>query len=107
MLNHSFETNCFFHWRLKDRMLEVMINAGKRIKKGDENPWDVIQFSGNARIHLDSFLSVFNIQVLEKHFEPVDGDRCGEGSKIRHSESERFDSSGRRGWGRGRGHDDC
>lgn len=36
MLNHSFEPNCFFHWRFKDRMLEVMINAGKRIKKGDE-----------------------------------------------------------------------
>ncbi|KAM1484345.1 hypothetical protein TB2_035555 [Malus domestica] len=72
MLNHSFEPNCFFHWRFKDRMLEVMINAGKRIKKGDEmtvnymsgqqndmlmqrygfsspvNPWDVIPFSGNA-----------------------------------------------------------
>ncbi|XP_028554091.1 protein PLASTID TRANSCRIPTIONALLY ACTIVE 14 isoform X1 [Dendrobium catenatum] len=36
MLNHSFQPNCFFHWRFKDRMLEVMINAGQRIKKGDE-----------------------------------------------------------------------
>ncbi|OAY74081.1 Protein PLASTID TRANSCRIPTIONALLY ACTIVE 14, partial [Ananas comosus] len=69
MLNHSFQPNCFLHWRFKDRMLEVMINAGQRIKKGDEmtinylsgqknnmfmerygfsspaNPWDVINFS--------------------------------------------------------------
>lgn len=36
MLNHSFQPNCFLHWRSKDRMLEVMINAGQRIKKGDE-----------------------------------------------------------------------
>ncbi|XAR56195.1 [Ribulose-bisphosphate carboxylase]-lysine N-methyltransferase [Bertholletia excelsa] len=92
MLNHSFQPNCFFHWRFKDRMLEVMINAGKRIKKGDEmtvnymswqkndmfmqrygfsssvNPWDVIQFSGNAKIHLDSFLSVFNISGLPEEY---------------------------------------
>nr|XP_015875028.2 protein PLASTID TRANSCRIPTIONALLY ACTIVE 14 isoform X2 [Ziziphus jujuba var. spinosa] len=68
MLNHSFQPNCFFHWRFKDRMLEVMINAGQRIRKGDENPWDVIQFSGNARIHLDSFLSVFNISGLPEEY---------------------------------------
>ncbi|KAG6642407.1 hypothetical protein CIPAW_09G138900 [Carya illinoinensis] len=92
MLNHSFQPNCFFHWRFKDRMLEVMINAGQRIKKGDEmtvnylsgqkndmfmqrygfsssvNPWDVIQFSGNAHIHLDSFLSVFNISGLPEEY---------------------------------------
>ncbi|TQD98351.1 hypothetical protein C1H46_015952 [Malus baccata] len=73
-------------------MLEVMINAGKQIKKGDEmtvnymsgqqndtlmqrygfsspvNPWDVIPFSGNARIHLDSFLSVFNISGLNEEY---------------------------------------
>ncbi|KAK1277676.1 hypothetical protein QJS04_geneDACA022734 [Acorus gramineus] len=36
MLNHSFQPNCFFHWRFKDRMLEVMINAGQQINKGDE-----------------------------------------------------------------------
>ncbi|KAK6931965.1 Rubisco LSMT, substrate-binding domain [Dillenia turbinata] len=36
MLNHSFQPNCFFHWRFKDRMLEVMINAGQRIRKGEE-----------------------------------------------------------------------
>lgn len=36
MLNHSFQPNCFLHWRFKDRMLEVLINAGQRIKKGDE-----------------------------------------------------------------------
>ncbi|CAK9141727.1 unnamed protein product, partial [Ilex paraguariensis] len=32
------------------------------------NPWDVIQFSGNARIHLDSFLSVFNISGLPEEY---------------------------------------
>ncbi|XP_058197913.1 protein PLASTID TRANSCRIPTIONALLY ACTIVE 14 isoform X1 [Rhododendron vialii] len=88
MLNHSFQPNCFFHWRFKDRMLEVMINAGQRVGKGEEltvnymssqkndmfmqrygfsspvNPWEVIQFSGDAKIHLDSFLSVFNISGL-------------------------------------------
>ncbi|CAJ2637638.1 unnamed protein product [Trifolium pratense] len=92
MLNHSFEPNCFFHWRFKDRMLEVLINAGQRIKKGDEmtidymsaqkndmlmlrygfssrvNPWDDLKFSGNARIHLDSFLSVFNISGLPDEY---------------------------------------
>ncbi|XP_057812006.1 protein PLASTID TRANSCRIPTIONALLY ACTIVE 14 [Salvia miltiorrhiza] len=92
MLNHSFKPNCFFHWRFKDRMLEVMINAGQRVKRGDEmtvnymngqmnnffmqrygfsspvNPWDVIQFSGKARIHLDSFLSVFNISGLPEEY---------------------------------------
>lgn len=92
MLNHSFRPNCFFHWRFKDRMLEVMINAGQRIKKGEEmtvnymspqkndmfmqrygfsssvNPWDVIQFSGNSQIHLDSFLSVFNISGLPEEY---------------------------------------
>ncbi|XP_071715271.1 protein PLASTID TRANSCRIPTIONALLY ACTIVE 14 [Rutidosis leptorrhynchoides] len=85
MLNHSCQPNCFFHWRFRDRMFEVMTNAGQRIKKGEEmtvnymsgqrnnmlmqryglstpsNPWDVLPFSGNSRIHLDSFLSVFNI----------------------------------------------
>ncbi|CAK9327267.1 unnamed protein product [Citrullus colocynthis] len=92
MLNHSFRPNCFFHWRFKDRMLEVMINAGQQIKKGQEmtvnymngqqnnmflqrygfsspvNPWDMIEFSGNARIHLDSFLSVFNIAGLPENY---------------------------------------
>ncbi|CAM8911523.1 unnamed protein product [Rhodiola kirilowii] len=92
MMNHSFQPNCFFHWRHKDRMFEVMINAGQQIKKGDEmtvnymngctsdklmesygfsmsvNPWDVIQFSGNARIHLESFLSIFNISGLPEEY---------------------------------------
>lgn len=36
MLNHSFEPNCFLYWRPKDRMLEVMSNAGQAIKKGEE-----------------------------------------------------------------------
>lgn len=92
MLNHSFQPNCFLHWRFKDRMVEVMINAGQRIKKGDEmtinymsgqqnhmlmqrygfsssvNPWDVIPFSSNAQIHLDSFLSVFNVSGLPDEY---------------------------------------
>ncbi|KAI9126591.1 hypothetical protein K1719_002187 [Acacia pycnantha] len=92
MLNHSFEPNCFFHWRFKDRMVEVLINAGQRIRKGDEmtvdymsrqkndmfmqrygfsspvNPWDEIKFSGDARIHLDSFLSVFSISGLPEEY---------------------------------------
>ncbi|KAH1041535.1 hypothetical protein AAZX31_09G048800 [Glycine max] len=92
MLNHSFEPNCFFHWRFKDRMLEVLINAGQRIRKGDEmtvnymstqkndmfmqrygfsspvNPWDEIKFSGNARIHLDSFVSIFHISGLPEEY---------------------------------------
>ncbi|XP_054803989.1 protein PLASTID TRANSCRIPTIONALLY ACTIVE 14 isoform X2 [Prosopis cineraria] len=92
MLNHSFEPNCFFHWRFKDQMVEVLINAGQRIRKGDEmtvdymsrqkndmfmqrygfsssvNPWDEIKFSGDARIHLDSFLSVFNISGLPEEY---------------------------------------
>ncbi|VAH23592.1 unnamed protein product [Triticum turgidum subsp. durum] len=87
MLNHSPDANCFLHWRFKDRMLEVMIKAGHAIKKGDEmtidymsavnstlmqrygfssptNPWEHINFSSPAKIHLDSFLSVFNIAGL-------------------------------------------
>ncbi|XP_078428670.1 plastid transcriptionally active 14 [Wolffia australiana] len=92
MLNHSFQPNCFLHWRFKDRMVEVLINAGQRIRKGDEmtigymsgkkndvfmerygfssslNPWDSIIFSGAAKVHLDSFLSVFNISGLSEEY---------------------------------------
>ncbi|XP_010672874.2 protein PLASTID TRANSCRIPTIONALLY ACTIVE 14 isoform X2 [Beta vulgaris subsp. vulgaris] len=92
MLNHSFQPNCFFHWRFKDRMLEVMINPGRKIKKGEEmtvsylggqqnsmlmqrygfsspvNPWDDLSFSGDSRIHLDTFLSVFNITGLREEY---------------------------------------
>jgi len=92
MLNHLFQPNCFFHWRFKDRMLEVMINAGQQVEKGEEltinymssqkndmfmqrygfsssvNPWEEIQFNGNAKIHLDSFLSVFNISGLPEEY---------------------------------------
>ncbi|KAL6609465.1 hypothetical protein ACP70R_039434 [Stipagrostis hirtigluma subsp. patula] len=87
MLNHSPDANCFLHWRFKDRMLEVMIKAGHAVKKGDEmtidymsgvnsmfmerygfssptNPWELINFSSPAKIHMDSFLSVFNIAGL-------------------------------------------
>ncbi|RZS08295.1 hypothetical protein BHM03_00039243, partial [Ensete ventricosum] len=45
MLNHSFQPNCFLHWRFKDRMLEVMINAGQRIKKGEEVSLAFVTFS--------------------------------------------------------------
>ncbi|KAK9726085.1 hypothetical protein RND81_05G189300 [Saponaria officinalis] len=111
MLNHSFQPNCFFHWRFKDRMLEVMINPGQRIKRGEEmtvnymsghqnnmlmqrygfsspvNPWDVISFSGDSRIHLDSFLSVFNISGLPTEYYhnseiAVDGDTFVDGAVI-------------------------
>ncbi|GLU09391.1 hypothetical protein SLE2022_335030 [Rubroshorea leprosula] len=111
MLNHSFQPNCFLHWRFKDRMLEVMINAGQRIRKGDEmtinymngqkndmfmqqygfsssvNPWDAIHFSGNAKIHLDSFLSVFNIFGLPEEYYhnsqlSSDGDSFVDGAVI-------------------------
>ncbi|BBN16965.1 hypothetical protein MPTK1_7g10810 [Marchantia polymorpha subsp. ruderalis] len=85
MLNHSFQPTCSMRWRRRDRMLEVVMNAGQTIKQGDEmtlnyfdckpndtymqlygfssaqNPWDVVKFSGNAKIHLDSFLSAFNL----------------------------------------------
>ncbi|XP_015066634.1 protein PLASTID TRANSCRIPTIONALLY ACTIVE 14 isoform X1 [Solanum pennellii] len=112
MMNHSFQPNCFFHWRFKDRMLEVMINAGQRIRKGDEmtvnymagqkndlfmqrygfsspvNPWDVIHFTGDAKIHLDTFLSVFNISGLPGEYYhntgklSNDGDRFVDGAII-------------------------
>eukprot|EP01018_Ginkgo_biloba_P020126 Gb_07348 [translate_table: standard] len=92
MMNHSFEPNCSYRWRAKDRMLEVVINAGQSIRAGDEmtfsymkeipnnilmerygfsspvNPWDVVEFSGEAKIHLDSFLSSFNIAGLPDEF---------------------------------------
>ncbi|XP_010537049.1 PREDICTED: protein PLASTID TRANSCRIPTIONALLY ACTIVE 14 isoform X2 [Tarenaya hassleriana] len=111
MLNHSFQPNCFLHWRAKDRMLEVMTNAGQGIKKGEEmtidympgqnnnmlmqrygfsspvNPWDAIQFSGDSRIHLDSFLSVFNISGLPEEYYHAsqfseDGDSFVDGAVI-------------------------
>jgi hypothetical protein len=47
MLNHSPNANCFLHWRFKDRMLEVMIKAGRAVKKGDEvlfKEWTVLNF---------------------------------------------------------------
>lgn len=33
-----------------------------------QNPWDVIQFSGDSKIHLDSFLSVFDITGLPDEY---------------------------------------
>lgn len=111
MLNHSFQPNCFYHWRFRDRMLEVMINAGQKIRKGEEmtvnymsglkndmlmqrygfsspvNPWDVIQFSGNSKIHLDTFLSVFNIAGLRDEYyhnsqSTTEGDKFVDGAVI-------------------------
>ncbi|KAJ3693435.1 hypothetical protein LUZ60_008915 [Juncus effusus] len=92
MLNHSFKPNCFIHWRFRDRVLQIMINAGQRVNKGEEltinyfdgamnnmlmekygfssptNPWDTINFSSQAKIHLDTYLSVFNISGLEDEY---------------------------------------
>lgn len=33
-----------------------------------QNPWDAIKFSGDSRIHLNSFLSVFNIFGLPEEY---------------------------------------
>jgi len=33
-----------------------------------QNPWDAIKFSGDSRIHLNSFLSVFNIYGLPEEY---------------------------------------
>lgn len=61
MLNHSFQPNCFLHWRFKDRMLEVMINAGQQIKKGDE----VCPFvSSTIPFPLSSLLFLCSLPVL-------------------------------------------
>lgn len=73
-------------------MLEVIINAGQEIKQGDEmtfnyleqgtnttfmerygfstaaNPWDTLRFSGNSKIHLDSFLSAFQIAGMKDEY---------------------------------------
>ncbi|KAK8679215.1 hypothetical protein V6N13_144678 [Hibiscus sabdariffa] len=51
------------------------------------NPWDVIPFSGNAHIHLDSFLSVFNISCLPGEYYhssqlPDKGDNFVDGAVI-------------------------
>ncbi|KAB2033092.1 hypothetical protein ES319_D05G424400v1 [Gossypium barbadense] len=50
MLNHSFQPNCFLHWRFKDRMVEVMINAGQRIRKGEKG-------RSNYRLFVDKAFS--------------------------------------------------
>ncbi|XP_057534486.1 protein PLASTID TRANSCRIPTIONALLY ACTIVE 14 isoform X2 [Amaranthus tricolor] len=111
MLNHSFQPNCFFHWRFKDRMLEVMINPGTRIEKGEEmtvnyvsgqqnnmlmqrygfssavNPWNALPFSDEPQIHLDTFLSIFNITGLQEEYYhnsqlAKDGDTFVDGAVI-------------------------
>lgn len=92
MFNHSVEPTCSCRFRRKDRMLEIIINSGQEIKKGQEmtfdymeqsdnmkfmerygfstpsNPWDTLKFSGNSRIHLDSFLSAFQITGMEDEY---------------------------------------
>ncbi|PPR92937.1 hypothetical protein GOBAR_AA27730 [Gossypium barbadense] len=89
-----------------DRMVEVMINAGQRIRKGEEmtinymngqqnqmlmqrygfsssvNPWGSIPFSSNAHVHLDSFLSVFNISGLPGDQLADKGDNFVDGAVI-------------------------
>ncbi|KAH9623833.1 hypothetical protein KSS87_004145 [Heliosperma pusillum] len=94
-----------------DRMLEVMINPGQKINKGEEmtvnymdgqqnnmlmqrygfsshgNPWDMISFTGDSRIHLETFLSVFNITGLPIEYYhnseiAVDGDKFVDGAVI-------------------------
>ncbi|PNX79955.1 ribulose-15 bisphosphate carboxylase/oxygenase large subunit [Trifolium pratense] len=47
----------------KNDMLMLRYGFSSRV-----NPWDDLKFSGNARIHLDSFLSVFNISGLPDEY---------------------------------------
>ncbi|MCO5598005.1 hypothetical protein L7F22_052094 [Adiantum nelumboides] len=85
MMNHSTKPTCFYRWRRKDRMVEVLLNSRQNVKAGTEmtlnymekatnekymevfglscpmNEWENINFSGNARVHKDSFLSAFHI----------------------------------------------
>ncbi|KAG0599323.1 hypothetical protein M758_12G143300 [Ceratodon purpureus] len=92
MFNHSVEPTCSCRFRKKDRMLEVVINSGQEIKEGQEmtfnyleqspnekimerygfstfaNPWDTLKFSGNSKIHLDSFLSSFQIAGMQDEY---------------------------------------
>lgn len=58
MLNHSFQPNCFFHWRFKDRMLEVMINAGQQIKKGDE-----VLVTNFLNLEYNNYMPIYNGSV--------------------------------------------
>eukprot|EP00252_Welwitschia_mirabilis_P016406 TRINITY_DN3617_c0_g1_i1.p1 TRINITY_DN3617_c0_g1~~TRINITY_DN3617_c0_g1_i1.p1 ORF type:complete len:528 (+),score=77.10 TRINITY_DN3617_c0_g1_i1:107-1585(+) len=92
MLNHSFEPTCSYQWRAKDLTLEVVIDAEQSIMAGSElttsyfegvpndvlmarygfssplNPWEVLNFSTKAKIHLDSFLSTFNITGFPEQY---------------------------------------
>eukprot|EP00250_Pteridium_aquilinum_P013438 c21342_g1_i2 orf=288-1751(+) len=92
MLNHSIKPTCSYRWRRKDRMLEVLVNSGQSVKAGTEftlnymertpnekyvelfglsspeNDWEKLEFSGNARIHKDSFLSAFHIAGLPDEY---------------------------------------
>lgn len=33
-----------------------------------QNPWDTLRFSGNSKIHLDSFLSAFQIAGMKDEY---------------------------------------
>lgn len=92
MLNHSIKPTCTYRWRRKDRMLEVLVNSGQSVKTGTEmtlnymerapndkyvelfgfscaaNEWEKLDFSGNAKIHKDSFLSAFHIAGLPDEY---------------------------------------
>ncbi|KAH7438709.1 hypothetical protein KP509_04G027900 [Ceratopteris richardii] len=92
MLNHSVKPTCSLRWRRKDRMLEVLLNGRQSVKAGTEmtlnymekaenkeyvktfglsspeNDWEHLDFSGNARIHRDSFLSAFHIGGLPDEY---------------------------------------
>ncbi|CAM6094608.1 unnamed protein product [Calypogeia fissa] len=90
MLNHSYHATCSYRWRKRDRMLEVVMNPGQTVRQGDEmtlnyahsmpselfmqyygfssskNPFEVVKFSGKAKIHRESFLSAFNLSDISK-----------------------------------------
>lgn len=92
MLNHSIKPTCSYRWRRKDRMLEVLLNSRQTVMAGTEmtlnymekvpnekyveiygfssplNDWEKLDFSGNARIHKDSFLSAFHIAGLPDEY---------------------------------------
>jgi hypothetical protein len=50
MINHSFEPTCSYRWRKRDRMLEVVINAGQTIQEGDEMTFNYMEKLPTANI---------------------------------------------------------
>jgi hypothetical protein len=49
MINHSFEPTCSYRWRKRDRMLEVVINAGQTIQEGDEMTFNYMEKAPNSK----------------------------------------------------------